>query len=149
MGNMRAPSAFPKFKSYGSVVLMLATVAVVTALSLAVVTRPRDGKWEGFDAAGDAVPAGSEDSVAVVHAKWCGHCRELLKPGGVWERAKASLPTVKFVEIDEAEHGDLVKTLGITSFPDIRRMGVGGKSLAKFEGDRTAENLVTFAKEGL
>lgn len=142
---MRASSAFPKFKSYGSIVLMLATVAVVTALSLAVVTRPQNGRWEGFD----AVPAGDDaPSVAVVHATWCGHCRELLKPGGIWERAKASLPTVKFVEIDEAEHGDLVKTLGITSFPDIRRMGVGGKSLAKFEGDRTVENIVTFANEG-
>jgi thiol-disulfide isomerase/thioredoxin len=128
--------------------VVLALACAITALTLFLVFVPRTSvtmsagmSIERFDA-----PGGAGKRVAVVHAQWCGHCKELLKPGGEWEQAKAASPGVTFEEVDEAGNKAMIEALGIDSFPDIRVLDAQGASVAKFEGDRTAAAIAEFAK---
>lgn len=121
---------------------------VLAAIATVVTTRTlRGGGRIGFLSGGGGPSAeGFESSkrLVVVHAEWCGHCKELLKEGGVWTKVKGELPGVDVREIDEASDPDTVKSLDVTSFPDIRIID-GDKSVAKFEGERNVQSIVEFA----
>lgn len=93
------------------------------------------GAAEGFEGA---------KRLVVFHAQWCGHCKELLKDGGVWQEVKEKLPGVPIQEIDEASNQELIEKHDVTSFPDIRVLD-GESSVATFEGDRTADAIAEFA----
>lgn len=85
-----------------------------------------------------------KNRLVVIHADWRGHCKDLLAEGGAWDQVKAGLPGVGVDEILESSNASLVQTLGVTAFPDIRMMK-GNVGLAKFEGDRTAQQIIQFA----
>jgi thiol-disulfide isomerase/thioredoxin len=86
----------------------------------------------------------TKNRLVLIHADWCGHCKTLLAEGGVWDQVKAGLPGVGVDEIIESANAPLVRSLGVTSFPDIRILK-GGVSVAKFEGVRTARDIIQFA----
>jgi thiol-disulfide isomerase/thioredoxin len=86
------------------------------------------------------------DAVQLVHAKWCGHCTELLKPSGVWEQLKKMLPGVSFSELDEStvEGKAAISKCDIKGFPDIRAVkssSAGPVSIETYDGARTAKDL--------
>ena len=78
-------------------------------------------------------------SVQLVHAKWCGHCKTLLKPGGEWEKLKANMPGVRFAVLDEStlKGKAAVKKYDVAGFPDIRVVTASGDTLATYSGQRT------------
>lgn len=125
--------------------LVLAAVATVTVLA----TRGTlNGGGFGIPSIYASDKEGFESSkrLVVVHAEWCGHCKELLKDGGVWSKVKSELPGVDVREIDEAASPEMVKSLDVTSFPDIRVLD-GDESVAKFEGERSVQAIVEFAMQ--
>jgi thioredoxin-like negative regulator of GroEL len=79
-----------------------------------------------------------------VHAKWCGHCRTLLEKGGVWEATKRELPGIRFEEVEESQATDVITSLSISAFPDIRIVDSSGASIAKYEGPRDSKSLKDF-----
>lgn len=86
------------------------------------------------------------DAVQLVHAKWCGHCTELLKPSGVWEQVKKMLPGVSFSELDEStvEGKAAISKCDIKGFPDIRAVkssSAGPISIETYDGPRTAKDI--------
>ena len=85
------------------------------------------------------------DGLQLVHATWCGHCKELLKQGGEWDKLKAALPGVRIVELDEAtlEGKAAVKEGDVQGFPDIRAVK-GRATFKKYEGARTVEAMKAF-----
>jgi len=87
---------------------------------------------------------GTQKRLVVVHAQWCGHCKELLKKDGVWDGVKKKLPGVTVEEIDEEADPETIKSLNITSFPTVLVMD-GPSSVAQFEGERTVDGIVEFA----
>jgi thioredoxin-like negative regulator of GroEL len=82
--------------------------------------------------------------VLLVHAKWCGHCRTLLEKGGVWELTKRELPGIRFEEIEESQAAEVIASLSISAFPDIRIVDASGASVAKYEGARDTKSLKEF-----
>ena len=86
------------------------------------------------------------DAVQLVHAKWCGHCTELLKPGGEWAKLKDMLPGVSFSELDEStvEGKAAISKCDIKGFPDVRavkRSGAGPISVETYDGPRKAKDM--------
>lgn len=127
--------------------LALTTVLSATSFFLGIVASSSNSGvksgggsrsvMEGFKPSGDRL--------VVIHAEWCGFCKTLLKRGGIWEQAVRLLPGVKAESIDEASDPSVVQSLGVTSFPDIRVLDSSGKSIARFDGERTAQGIVDFA----
>ena len=83
--------------------------------------------------------------LVVVHARWCGHCTELMRDGGVWSQVKRRLPGVPVEDIDEARNPGAVKRLGVTSYPSIHVVDEDGNSVAQFQDKRSADAVVDFA----
>jgi thioredoxin-like negative regulator of GroEL len=79
------------------------------------------------------------------YAPWCGHCKA-FKP--VYATAASSFSATqsgaKFARLDAAEHKRIGKEQRITGLPTIRAY-FRGKMVKEFAGDRTLENLLTFA----
>ena len=119
----------------------LALAAIVSMFAAFGILTKRDmlggGSAEHFESK-------QKKRLVVVHAQWCGHCKELLKEGGVWEGVKKKLPGVTVEEIDEAADPETVKSLNVTSFPTVLVME-GSTSVAQFDGDRTIDGIAEFA----
>lgn len=86
------------------------------------------------------------DAIQLVHAKWCGHCTELLKAGGEWEKLKKILPGVPFSELDEStvEGKAAINAGDIKGFPDVRavkRTSTGPVSIETYDGPRKAKDM--------
>lgn len=119
---------------------LLALAVLFGALAAFGMPRVR----ENFDAGNKA------DGLQLVHATWCGHCKELLKQGGEWDKLKAALPGVRFVELDEStlEGKAAVKEGDVQGFPDIRAVK-GRTTFKKYEGARTAAAMKAFVLENI
>lgn len=141
---MKSSVAMARSASRLTLVLCVAAFAAIVAMfAFRRLSAPVSPATQG----GAAVEGfGTNKKLVVIHAQWCGHCKELLKSGGVWEEVKSKLPGVPVQEIDEAGSPEIVKKLDVTSFPDIRVMD-GDESVAKFDGERTADAIVDFAME--
>lgn len=85
--------------------------------------------------------------LVLVYAEWCGHCKKLMK--GAWKKVKASLPGITIEEINESENPDLVRQLGIQSFPTILVMSADSTEATAYEGSRTAESIVDFVLKNI
>ena len=126
------------------VTVILAFVALSAGLALLIARRSNSYNQHGGNGHVEEFEAAKR--LVVVHATWCGHCKNLLEENGPWTKAKERLPGINVEEIDEADASDLVRTLNITGFPDIRILD-GETTVAKFEGERTSDNIVAFALE--
>lgn len=130
--------------------MTLGFVAGATALSAAAlvslgVARLRGGGREGLATAKSVGARRRGASLVVVHAKWCGYCTALLKKGGVWDEVVRRLPGVRVSAVDEARSPSVVRDLGVRSFPSIHAVDAKGRSVARFEGDRSPDAIVDFA----
>ena len=118
-------------------------VALLAAIGVSLVVvrgvRSQRGGTEAF-----TTPRSTETVLTVIHAEWCGHCKRLLAPGGVWSEVKKKLPGVRIEEVDEAKAPDVIQQLNVTSFPDIRILR-GNTTVARFEGPRDVGSIVQFA----
>lgn len=91
--------------------------------------------------------------IGLVHAEWCGHCKE-LKPK--WDEMKSKInPSQSHIEIKEVEESD---TRGISElkqnhssleinggYPTIFKISPVGK-IEYYQGEREVDSLVKWAK---
>lgn len=96
-------------------------------------------------ASGQGTPDASTKRLIVMHATWCGHCKTLLASSGPWKQVKKALPGVTIDELDESRHPDLVKALGVQSFPTIMILDSANQNAIPYEGPRTKDGIVDFA----
>jgi thioredoxin-like negative regulator of GroEL len=82
--------------------------------------------------------------VVLSHAKWCGHCRELLRDSGTWSKLQATFPGVSFQQIDEGKDPESLESLGVSGFPDVRVVSQDGRTAAVHTGPYTADALHAF-----
>jgi hypothetical protein len=135
---------------------VLLAVAIVFGCAAFFMPQVRErfvGAAAGRFVGAAAGPVGAEhfdtdkaDAIQLVHAKWCGHCTELLKPGGEWERLRKMLPGVSFSELDEStvEGKAAINAGDIKGFPDIRavkRTSTGPLSIETYDGPRKAKDM--------
>jgi thiol-disulfide isomerase/thioredoxin len=114
----------------------------------------QSGSKEGFSLFKKAPKAAaslnaSSKRLVVFHASWCGHCKTLLSPTGPWIKVKKALPGVTIEELDESKHVDLVKSLGIESFPTIMVLDAASQKAIPYEGPRTKDDIVDFALQNI
>ena len=90
--------------------------------------------------------------LVLYHAKWCGHCQQLTQKGsepGGWtqlENKREELPfAIKVIE--ENNMTDEQKS-NIRGFPTIELYD-GGKKIANYNGNRTAEDMIKFVKSNI
>lgn len=120
-------------KACGKASVIALAVLLIGALGLALmaVFMPQVSA-EHYSAPGGA-------SVQLLHAKWCGHCKTLLKGGGEWEKLQRGMPGIKFSVLDEGtlKGKAAVKKFDVSGFPDIRIITVSGDTLSTYSGQRT------------
>jgi thiol-disulfide isomerase/thioredoxin len=135
----------PGAKTALIVLLAIALLFGAAAFFIPQVRERFGSRTETFDPV-VAQDSGKGDGVQLVHAKWCGHCKTLLKNGGEWAKLKKQLPGVRFVELDEAtiEGKAAIAKGDIKGFPDIRIVK-GLETVKRYDsGDRTAAKMKAF-----
>lgn len=90
--------------------------------------------------------------IGLVHAEWCGHCKE-LKPK--WDEMKSKInPSQSHIEIKEVEESDTRgiselkqnhSSLEINGYPTIFKISPVGK-IEYYQGEREVDSLVKWAK---
>lgn len=145
MPKMKAPKMpkmpkMPKSLSFLSnpVVICLIVVLVLAVVTL-VVWNGVPTNMESFD------PSGSEPTVALFYAPWCGHC-ETVKP--IWDKLEKFHPN-SVVSVNSDENKELAKKHDIQGFPTIKYLpnGLGSPAgVEEYEGERTYEALDNFVK---
>lgn len=82
-------------------------------------------------------------SVLFVKAEWCPHCRD-AKP--LMEKVATALGhAVPVYAIDADANAELVKSLGVGSFPTI--LFANNDGIKKFTGERTFDSIIGFVCE--
>jgi thiol-disulfide isomerase/thioredoxin len=79
--------------------------------------------------------------VHLVHAKWCGHCKNFMPE---WKTLEQSLgqSRCKSYEVDDPEAKAFIEKHGVNSFPTI--LCGNGDKLEKYYGPRTAESIINY-----
>jgi thiol-disulfide isomerase/thioredoxin len=97
----------------------------------------------------EAFKSARGDAVLLIHADWCGHCKTLMQPGGVWERVKGLLPGVRFTEVLESsnEGKAAVDKYSPNGYPDIRVIAKDGSTVAEYTGAREAHAMMKWVKK--
>ena len=126
-----------------SAVLIALVLIIASAVALySVVMMPRREMFSGGAAKGD--------TVLLVYASWCGHCKRLMEQGGTWDTVTARMSAIKFVDLDEAtdEGKAAVRLYSIQGFPDIRAIR-DGKTVATYRGNRDVDDLVNWITDNV
>ncbi len=77
------------------------------------------------------------------YAPWCGHCKQLTPE---YEKAASILKgVVKVVAVDATQHESLAQQYQIQGFPTIKVFGADKKKPIDYQGQRTADGIVSEA----
>lgn len=97
----------------------------------------------------EAFKSATGDSVLLLHADWCGHCKTLLQSGGVWEQLKNLLPGVRFAEVlESSDEGKAAnQKYNPNGYPDIRVIAKDGSTVAEYTGAREAKVMMKWVKK--
>lgn len=102
----------------------------------------------------DVIQAGDKDFKDIVlkdkgivfvefYAPWCGHCKSLAPE---YEKAAKVLGgVVKIVAVDATAHESLAQKYQIKGFPTIKVFGADKKAPTDFDGQRTADAIISEA----
>lgn len=102
----------------------------------------------------EVIQAGAQDFKDIVlkdkgvvivefYAPWCGHCKSLTPE---YEKAAKVLGgVVKIVAVDATAHESLAQKYGIQGFPTIKVFGADKKAPTDFQGQRTADAIISEA----
>ena len=81
--------------------------------------------------------------IHLIHMNNCPYCEKMMP---AWKEFKKSNNSGVIVnEVERSEDPAFVKKHGVASFPTII-MTSGGKKIADYEGDRSAQSFLDFAK---
>ncbi|XP_076911469.1 protein disulfide-isomerase-like [Bidens hawaiensis] len=84
------------------------------------------------------------------YAPWCGHCKELAPE---YEKAASVLssnePAITLAKVDanDEKNKDLASIYGIKSFPTLKIIKNGGKTVQDYKGPREAQGIVAYLKK--
>jgi len=81
------------------------------------------------------------------YAPWCGHCKKLVPE---YEKAADELKGVIAIakmNADEENNRPVAARYGIKGFPTLKVFRNGGETVSDYEGERTAEAMVSFLKK--
>jgi len=83
----------------------------------------------------------------LVHAHWCGHCRNMMPEWNRFEREIPKSCKVKIAKIEDSVYSNVKNEidLGAEGFPTIKLFN-NGKFVKKYEGDRTAPDMLKFVQ---
>lgn len=97
----------------------------------------------------EAFKTAKGDSVLLLHADWCGHCKTLLQSGGVWEKLKTLLPGVRFSEVLESSTAGTAakQKYNPNGYPDIRVIAKDGSTVAEYTGPREPVAMMKWVKK--
>jgi protein disulfide-isomerase A6 len=77
------------------------------------------------------------------YAPWCGHCKTLAPE---YEKAAKALGgVVKIVAVDATQHESLAQKYQVKGFPTLKVFGADKKAPTDFEGQRTADAIISEA----
>jgi len=110
-------------------------VAAVSVSAIAVDVTPENAQ----DVIGGDVPA-----LVEFYAPWCGHCKALKPEWELLEKAFESEKNVVIAKCDADAHRAVASPHGVSGFPTIMYFDAGSVSGEKYNGGRTAKDLLTF-----
>jgi len=135
------------------IALILISAAAVAAFCILNAPARREtfaDDGTGWMATKSSGGQGKGDTVLLVYASWCGHCKRLMEQGGTWDTVTARMSSIKFVDLDEAsdEGKAAVRLYGIQGFPDIRAIRAG-ETVATYGGNRDVDDLVNWITDNV
>ena len=92
----------------------------------------------------------SEPTIALFHAKWCGHCKRLMPDWLKFEKDYHNQNGISIINLEADEHKELMKKHNITGFPTIKYCPNGIHDTAEtipYEGSRNLPGLVEFHEQ--
>ena len=85
------------------------------------------------------------DKMVLFHWNKCGHCKKMMPE---WNAFSSSYKgPIKVEKIEQSEKPELIKKLGVKSFPTIMLLDKNNNKLKEYDGERTAEEFETFAEQ--
>jgi thioredoxin-like negative regulator of GroEL len=91
----------------------------------------------------EAISASGKPKVILVHAPWCGHCRNMM---GAFIQAASTHNSVDWIRADGNIAQSLVRREDLRGFPTIYGVSADG-TVTQHVGARDAEALIAFAKK--
>lgn len=85
----------------------------------------------------------NQESIVLVHATWCGHCKDFQAQNGTWQQFKNIVQ--KKMNVIEIESSVLEKHnmgLNVMSFPTLFHIKNG--EIKQFQGNRELQSLLQF-----
>ena len=114
-------------------IIGLAFIILHTVIS-PIISFNSSRKKEGFE---------EKKIIHLIHMNKCPYCEKMMP---AWKEFKESNKSGVIVnEVERSEDPAFVKKHGINSFPTII-MTSGGKKIANYEGDRSTQSFLDFAK---
>jgi len=86
--------------------------------------------------------ASGKPKVVLVHAPWCGHCRNMM---GSFVQAASMEPSVEWLRVDGNNAPSLVKRSDLRGFPTVYGIAADG-TVTQHSGSRDASSLIAFAR---
>lgn len=85
--------------------------------------------------------------IILIHAHWCGHCRNMMPE---WKRFEQEIPKsckVKVAKIEDSVYSNVKHEvdLGAEGFPTIKLFN-NGKLVKKYDGERTSSDMIQFVQ---
>jgi len=90
-----------------------------------------------------AMSASGRAKVVLVHAPWCGHCRNMM---GSYVQAASTHNSVEWLRADGNVAHSLVRREDLRGFPTIYGVSADG-TVTQHVGARDADSLIAFAKK--
>jgi thioredoxin-like negative regulator of GroEL len=94
------------------------------------------------EAAQAMAPSGAT-KVVLVHAPWCGHCRQMM---GSFLEAASQDNSVEWIRVDGNAAPSLVRREDLRGFPTLYGVSADGK-VSQHMGPRDTQSLLSFAKK--
>jgi thiol-disulfide isomerase/thioredoxin len=84
----------------------------------------------------------STPKVILVHAAWCGHCKQMMP---AFLNAAKAFPGVEWIRVGDEAAKEFSKRMDMKGFPSIYGVSVNG-NVKQHQGGRNEQQLIDFAK---
>lgn len=97
---------------------------------------------EGFDEG-----FGDKPCLALFHAPWCGHCKNLMPTWDALQEKNSDVMT----KVNCDDNKEMAEKHGVAGFPTIKfcHNGLNNDNSTEYDGDRNEEGIMAFLKKHL